>query len=57
MSSDVDLAIELNLLECPFLTSCALPKIQFLCKIPECKNCPDYIYKVEKIHKSHNLNF
>ncbi|MFX1301820.1 MAG: hypothetical protein ACFFBV_02500 [Promethearchaeota archaeon] len=57
MSNDVDLAIELNLLECPFLTSCVLPKIQFLCKIPECKNCPDYNHKVERIYQAPNLNF
>ncbi len=57
MSGDIDLAIGLNLLECPFFTSCTLPKIEFLCKIPECKNCPDYICKVERIHTFHNLNF
>lgn len=56
MSNDIDLAVELNLLECPFLTSCNLPKIEFLCKIPECKNCPDYESKVERIHHSHNRN-
>jgi hypothetical protein len=56
MNSDVNLALELNLLECPFLTSCYLPKIEFLCKIPECKNCPDHESKVERIHQSLSMN-
>ena len=47
MVSDGELTI--NLIECPFLTSCRLPKIHFLCKIPECKNCPDYTSKLDKI--------
>ncbi|MCK4287130.1 MAG: hypothetical protein KAX18_13055 [Candidatus Lokiarchaeota archaeon] len=49
MSSGTKLIIDLKLLECPFFPSCNLPKIQFLCKIPECRNCPDYIVKLEKI--------
>jgi len=49
MSSDVELAPDLNLVECPFFSLCILPKIRFLCKIPDCKNCPDYIYKLGKI--------
>jgi hypothetical protein len=51
MSIDTQLAFDLNLVECPFFPSCGLPKIQFLCKFPECKNCPDYITKLEKIRK------
>ncbi len=51
MAIDVDLTIDLNLTECPFYLSCTLPKIQFLCKIPECKNCPDYISSLQKIRK------
>jgi len=49
MSIDVDLTIALNLLECPFHSACSLPKINFLCKIPECKNCSEYITKLDKI--------
>ncbi|MBY8985831.1 MAG: hypothetical protein KGD65_12225 [Candidatus Lokiarchaeota archaeon] len=49
MSSGTKIIIDLNLLECPFLPSCNLPKIQFLCKNLQCKNCPDYIIKLEKI--------
>ena len=49
MSSDVKLTLDLNLDECPFISPCKLPKIHFLCKIPDCKNCPDYIYKLGKI--------
>ncbi|KKK46134.1 MAG: hypothetical protein Lokiarch_04020 [Candidatus Lokiarchaeum sp. GC14_75] len=48
MISDTDLTIVLNLYECPFYSTCNLPKIQF-CKVPECKNCPDYCSKWEKI--------
>lgn len=49
ISNDVELALDLNLGECPFFSSCILPKIHFLCKIPDCKNCPDYIYKLGKM--------
>ncbi|MFW9819563.1 MAG: hypothetical protein ACFFE5_08130 [Candidatus Thorarchaeota archaeon] len=49
MISEIELKINLNLNECPFFVSCALPKIQFLCKIPECKNCPDYVSKLQKM--------
>ncbi|MFW9896039.1 MAG: hypothetical protein ACFFD7_09580 [Candidatus Thorarchaeota archaeon] len=49
MSSGTNIAINLDLSECPFFTSCNLPKIQFLCKIPECKTCPDYNIKLAKI--------
>ena len=49
MISDIEIKNDLNLEECPFFLSCALPKIQFLCKIPECKNCPEYISKLQKI--------
>ncbi|MFW9988205.1 MAG: hypothetical protein ACFFC3_06075 [Candidatus Odinarchaeota archaeon] len=49
MSSDVELTSDLEFIECPFFSSCILPKIRFLCKIPDCKNCPDYLYKVRKI--------
>ena len=49
MISGADLSIVLNLLECPFYPTCSLPKLQFLCKIPECKNCPEYIIKLEKL--------
>ncbi|MFX1378100.1 MAG: hypothetical protein ACFFA4_03330 [Promethearchaeota archaeon] len=49
MSSEGEFLIKLQLIECPFFPSCRLPKIQFLCKIPECKNCPDYISKLQKI--------
>ncbi|MFX1420673.1 MAG: hypothetical protein ACFE9N_17380 [Promethearchaeota archaeon] len=51
MSGEIELPITLNLIECPLFPLCTLPKIQFLCKIPNCKNCPDYISKSEKIRK------
>lgn len=49
MSIDLKLTIDAELIECPFLSICGLPKIQFLCKIPNCRNCPDYTSKLEKI--------
>ncbi|MFX1503549.1 MAG: hypothetical protein ACFFDH_21485 [Promethearchaeota archaeon] len=49
MSGDIELTSDLELIECPFFSSCILPKIRFLCKIPDCKNCPDYLYKLGKI--------
>ncbi|MFW9999432.1 MAG: hypothetical protein ACFE9Q_02885 [Candidatus Hodarchaeota archaeon] len=49
MISDSNLVFDLHIIECPFFPSCELPKIQFLCKIPNCRNCPDYISKLEKI--------
>ncbi|MFW9865606.1 MAG: hypothetical protein ACFFEN_05855 [Candidatus Thorarchaeota archaeon] len=48
MSSGIDLSINLDLNECPFYHSCTLPKLQS-CKFPECKYCPDYINKLERI--------
>jgi len=47
--SDTKLSIGLNLFECPFYSACSLPKISFLCKIPECKNCSEYNTKLERI--------
>jgi hypothetical protein len=51
MISDEESASNANLIECPFLSSCLLPKIDFLCKIPNCKNCPDYISKLKKVNE------
>jgi len=39
---------EYILIACPFIKRCKLPKIDFLCRIPECKTCPDYISKVKE---------
>ena len=49
MSNDTELSRVLNLFECPFYPACSLPKINFLCKIPDCKTCSEYITKLEKI--------
>ena len=38
-----------KLIACPFDHVCHLPKHHFLCKIPECKMCPDYISHVLKL--------
>ena len=49
MSSDTELSRILTLFECPFYPVCSLPKIDFLCKIPECKNCSEYGRKLIRI--------
>ena len=49
MSSDTELTKVLNMFDCPFHPVCSLPKIDFLCKIPECKNCSEYDTKLQKI--------
>ena len=40
---------EYDLLTCPFIERCKLPKIKFLCKTLECKTCPDYISNVKEL--------
>ena len=47
MGSEATYLHNYNLLACPFMESCKLPKIKFLCKIPACKTCPDYNSKVK----------
>ena len=49
MSSNAGFDLKINLITCPFYQTCSLPKIQFLCKNPDCKNCPDYSLKLEHI--------
>ncbi|MFX1389245.1 MAG: hypothetical protein ACFE9Z_04185 [Promethearchaeota archaeon] len=49
MISETKLLFNLDLTECPFLSNCLLPKIWFLCKIPNCRNCPDYASKLKKV--------
>ena len=49
MDSNIVYIPRFELLTCPFIDTCELPKLQFLCKIPECKNCTDYIEKAKKL--------
>lgn len=49
MSSKEDLDVRFSFLTCPFFQTCSLPKIPFLCKVPQCKNCPDYSLKLNQI--------
>ena len=42
MNTESDFLPDKDLLVCPFMNQCILPKHQFLCKVPECKKCPDY---------------
>lgn len=51
--SDLMYVPEINLMVCPFVDLCELPKHYFLCKIPDCKVlCSEYLTKVKKL----NLN-
>ena len=49
MRVEVDFLSNLSLLICPFENNCCLPRIDFLCRIPECKNCSNYNEKLKKI--------
>ncbi len=51
MISEADFGLKNILSSCPFFHSCPLPKIRFLCKIPDCRNCTDYISNLEKFNK------
>ncbi|MFX0029578.1 MAG: hypothetical protein ACFE8B_10230 [Candidatus Hermodarchaeota archaeon] len=55
MSSDTELSRILTLFECPFYPTCSLPKITFLCKIPECRNCSEYDSKLVRINHDHEF--
>ena len=49
MSSEATFIPEIDLLSCPFIDIYTLPKHQIICKIPECKICPDYVTKVREL--------
>lgn len=41
---------EIDLLACPFVNICQLPKHHFLCKVPDCRvSCSEYLVKVRKL--------
>jgi hypothetical protein len=43
---------EIDLLMCPMVDMCILPKHQYLCKIPDCKVlCSEYLTKVKKLNQ------
>lgn len=54
MSIHADFLSILKIFICPFENTCNLPKKKFLCKIPECKNCTNYINKL-KMFKERTL--
>lgn len=49
MEIESDIIPKLGLLACPFTNICVLPKNEFVCKIPECKICSDYISKAKML--------
>ncbi|MHA2180625.1 MAG: hypothetical protein ACXAAH_04285 [Promethearchaeota archaeon] len=51
-SEDLDFMslLDIDLLVCPFVELCALPKHHFLCKSPDCKElCSEYLTKVKNL--------
>ncbi|MFW9782574.1 MAG: hypothetical protein ACFFFB_09865 [Candidatus Heimdallarchaeota archaeon] len=49
MGIESEMIPDLGLLACPFVDICVLPKYKFICKIPECKICSDYIYRAKTL--------
>lgn len=55
MISELNYNLERNILSCPFLHNCNLPKIENLCVFPEFKICPDYQQKLYKLKCSKTI--
>jgi len=49
MGTEIEFIPRIELLTCPFIEKCELPKLRFLCKIPECKNCIEYSDWLKKL--------
>ena len=50
--SNVVFVPKVDLISCPFLNLCELPKHHFLCKVPDCKVlCSDYLTKVRNLNR------
>lgn len=49
MGTDIIFNPQFELLTCPFMEKCELPKLGFLCKIPDCKNCTEYSDWLKKL--------
>ena len=49
MGTEIVFNPHFELLACPFMEKCELPKLGFLCKIPDCKNCTEYIDWLKKL--------
>ncbi|MBY9015554.1 MAG: hypothetical protein KGD68_07685 [Candidatus Lokiarchaeota archaeon] len=52
MISESNFNLERNILSCPFLYKCNLPKIENLCNFPEYKICPEYDSKLKTLKAS-----
>jgi len=56
-NSDFVYVPELDLVTCPVVDLCELPKHQFLCQVPDCKLvCTEYLAKVSELKKDKELN-
>ena len=56
-NSDYIFVPEIDLIVCPVVNLCELPKHQFLCKVPDCKLvCTEYLAKVSNLRKDEGLN-
>ena len=49
MGSEIRLIPRFDLLTCPFIEKCELPKLRFLCNIPDCKNSTEYSDWLKKL--------
>ena len=50
--SDFIYVPEIDLVACPVIDICELPKHNFLCKVPDCKvSCSEYLSKVKKFEQ------
>lgn len=54
MTGEIDKILGSMVFSCPFSYCCVLEKKEFLCKLPECKECTEYIELFKKA-KQRNL--
>jgi hypothetical protein len=52
MISELIGELKIKILTCPFIESCNLPKLQWLCNFPDYKLCRDYNLKLQKLKTS-----
>ena len=54
-SEDFSYVPDIDLTSCPFYDRCRLSKLEFLCKIPDCKKtCPEFLSRYEAMTTANN---
>lgn len=53
MTSEIDKILQSMVFRCPFSYCCMLEKKDFLCKLPECKECTEYNEIFKKAKQKH----